>query len=185
MPRPLYPWGKSSRDPLDRRLSGSQIRSGRYGENFWPYRDSNSDPSVVHPVATRCNGYVIPTLLFTCTIRSCHTLLIRCLYLALLVYFPYFEVTKSRLMRSQCCLCVYVFHLSNLNGWSRLYDNLDMYSTAFEPILTAYFINPSHQYVYLHIRLSLLGNCSVKISVSLLGNDSLKTLPRQCILMQE
>jgi hypothetical protein len=32
MPRPLYPWGKSLRYPLDRRLGGPQSRSGRRGE---------------------------------------------------------------------------------------------------------------------------------------------------------
>jgi hypothetical protein len=31
-PRPLYPWGKSPRYPLDRRLGGLQSRSGRCGE---------------------------------------------------------------------------------------------------------------------------------------------------------
>jgi hypothetical protein len=31
-PRPLYPQGKSPRFPLDRRLGGPQIRSGRRGD---------------------------------------------------------------------------------------------------------------------------------------------------------
>jgi hypothetical protein len=39
------PPGKSLRHPLDRRLCGPQSRCGRRGENSWPYRDSNSDPS--------------------------------------------------------------------------------------------------------------------------------------------
>jgi hypothetical protein len=39
--------------PLARRLSGPQSRSGRRGENSWPYRDSNSDLSVVQPIASR------------------------------------------------------------------------------------------------------------------------------------
>jgi hypothetical protein len=30
------------------------------GENPWPYRDSNSDPSVVQPVASRYTEYAIP-----------------------------------------------------------------------------------------------------------------------------
>jgi hypothetical protein len=31
-PLPLYPWGKSSRYPMDRRLGGPQNQSGRCGE---------------------------------------------------------------------------------------------------------------------------------------------------------
>jgi hypothetical protein len=49
-PRSLYPQGKSSRYPFNRRLGGPQSRSGRREES--PYRDSNSDPSVVQPVAS-------------------------------------------------------------------------------------------------------------------------------------
>jgi hypothetical protein len=49
MPRPLYPRGKSPRYPLDRTMSGPQNRSGRRGENSWPYRDSNSKPSSSSP----------------------------------------------------------------------------------------------------------------------------------------
>jgi hypothetical protein len=59
MPRPLYPGGKSPRYPLDRRQGGPQSRSGRE-ENSWPYRDSNSDPSVVQPVTSRYTDYPIP-----------------------------------------------------------------------------------------------------------------------------
>jgi hypothetical protein len=29
------------------------------GENSWPYRDSNSDPSIVQPVASRYTDYAI------------------------------------------------------------------------------------------------------------------------------
>jgi hypothetical protein len=47
------PPGKSSRYPLDKRVGGPQSRSGRRGENSWPYRHSNSEPSVVEPVASR------------------------------------------------------------------------------------------------------------------------------------
>jgi hypothetical protein len=46
--------------PLDRRLGGPQSRSGRRGEYSGPYRDSNSDPSVVQPVASRYTEYAIP-----------------------------------------------------------------------------------------------------------------------------
>jgi hypothetical protein len=55
-PLPLYPRGKSPRYPLDRRLGGPQSQSGRLGEeNSRPFRDSNSEPSVVQPVASRYN----------------------------------------------------------------------------------------------------------------------------------
>jgi hypothetical protein len=61
-PRPLYPRGKSPRYPLDRRLGEPQSRSGRRGEeNSWPYRDTNSDPSVAQPVASRYpRSYIRP-----------------------------------------------------------------------------------------------------------------------------
>jgi hypothetical protein len=55
------PPGKSPRYPLDRRMGGPQSRSGRRRrENSWPYRDSNSDPSVVQPVASRHTDYATP-----------------------------------------------------------------------------------------------------------------------------
>jgi hypothetical protein len=59
-PRPLYPRGKSNRQPLDRTLGGPQSRSGRREANSWLYRDSNSDPSVVQLVASRYTDYAIP-----------------------------------------------------------------------------------------------------------------------------
>jgi hypothetical protein len=58
--RPLYLREKSPRYPLDKRLGGPQSRSGRRWENAWPYRDSNSDPSVFKPVASRYTDYAIP-----------------------------------------------------------------------------------------------------------------------------
>jgi hypothetical protein len=39
-PLPLYPRGKNPSYPLDTRLGGPQSRSGRRGENSWPYRES-------------------------------------------------------------------------------------------------------------------------------------------------
>jgi hypothetical protein len=52
-PQPLYPRGKCPRYLLDRRLGGPQSRSGQRGnEKIWLYRDSNSDPSLVQPVAS-------------------------------------------------------------------------------------------------------------------------------------
>jgi hypothetical protein len=56
-PRLLYPPGKSPWYPLERRLGEPQSRRR---ENFWSYRNSNSDPSVAQPVASRCTDYVIP-----------------------------------------------------------------------------------------------------------------------------
>jgi hypothetical protein len=86
-----------------------------------------------------------------------------------LACFPYFEKNKSRLMRSPC-VCVY--H-PPINFWmpEPVFMKLGMYIMAREPILTAYFINASHQSVCLYM-------C---IPLSLLGNGSVKTLPRQRI----
>jgi hypothetical protein len=58
--RRFTPWGMRSRYLLDTRLGGLQSRSGRRGENSWPYRDSNSDPSEVQSVASRYTDYSIP-----------------------------------------------------------------------------------------------------------------------------
>jgi hypothetical protein len=60
-PRPLYYRGKGPRHTSDRRLGGPQSRSGRIGEQkiFDPTRDSNSNPSVVQPVASHYTDYAI------------------------------------------------------------------------------------------------------------------------------
>jgi hypothetical protein len=65
--RPLYPREKNPRYPLYRRLGGLQSRSGRLGEVkiLDPYGDSNSNPSVVQPVASRYTDYTIPATLTT------------------------------------------------------------------------------------------------------------------------
>jgi hypothetical protein len=54
-PLPVYLRGNSPRYSMDRRLSEPQSRSGRYGDVkiLYPTEDSNSDPSVVLPVASR------------------------------------------------------------------------------------------------------------------------------------
>jgi hypothetical protein len=48
---------------LDRRLGGPQSQSGRLGEEniIEPYRDSNSEPSVVQPIASRYSGSTVST----------------------------------------------------------------------------------------------------------------------------
>jgi hypothetical protein len=51
---------KHSRYPVDRKLGGSQIRSGRCEENTFLYRDSNSDPSVAQTVTSRHTDCAIP-----------------------------------------------------------------------------------------------------------------------------
>jgi hypothetical protein len=57
-PAALTP-GKSPRYPLDMRLDEAQSRSVKRGEYSWPYRDSNSDPSFMQPVASRYTDYAI------------------------------------------------------------------------------------------------------------------------------
>jgi hypothetical protein len=51
-----------------------------------------------------------------------------------------------------------------------IFMKLGMYIMASEPVSTAYFINPSHQSVSVYVFL-----------LSLLGNGSVKTSPRQRI----
>jgi hypothetical protein len=60
MPGSLYPRGKSPRYSLDRSLVGPDSRSRQYEEEKIPYRDSNSDPSVVQHVASRYIDCAIP-----------------------------------------------------------------------------------------------------------------------------
>jgi hypothetical protein len=67
----FYPWGKSPRYPLVRRLGGPQSRSGRRGENSWLYRDSNSEPSVVQTVSSRYTDCAIPAPNLKCAERKC------------------------------------------------------------------------------------------------------------------
>jgi hypothetical protein len=50
----LFNPGERAPQPLDRRLDGHQSRSGRSGENSWPYWDSNFDSSV----ASRYTDYL-------------------------------------------------------------------------------------------------------------------------------
>jgi hypothetical protein len=65
-PRPLYPWGKSPRYPLDMRLGGLESRSGRCGEEKHLAPAGNRTPAV-HPVSRRdaTDTAVISVLHFT------------------------------------------------------------------------------------------------------------------------
>jgi hypothetical protein len=52
-PQPFYPQGKSPCYPLDRRLGGLQIRSGRGGEEKNSQLLSGLKPPIIHPAAQR------------------------------------------------------------------------------------------------------------------------------------
>jgi hypothetical protein len=76
MYRPTFSWPRNWRwvasfthwYPLDKRLGAPQSRSGQRGENSWPYRDSNSDPFVVQPIASRYTDYTNPAPFFLCIV---------------------------------------------------------------------------------------------------------------------
>jgi hypothetical protein len=65
-PRPLYHRGKSPQFPLDRRFGWTPelVWTTWKRENSSPYRDSNSDPSVVQPVAGHYTDCAIPARFF-------------------------------------------------------------------------------------------------------------------------
>jgi hypothetical protein len=67
-PRPLYPPGKSSWYPLDRRLGGPQSRSGHGGKdkNSQPLRESNRWTPIAQPVARRYTDRAITALINIC-----------------------------------------------------------------------------------------------------------------------
>jgi hypothetical protein len=100
---------------------------------------------------------------------------------AFLAYFPYFE-KKSTLMRFPCCLRLCTPPKKNFWMAGSIFIKLSMYIMAPDPISTTYFVDPSHQVVSVCVSLlPLPGNGSVKIPLSLLGNDSVKTIPRKRI----
>jgi hypothetical protein len=69
-PRPLYPWEKSPRYPLDRMLGGPQSHSGRHGEEKILDLTGTRTPtySVVQTVASRYTDYVIPAPNYSITL---------------------------------------------------------------------------------------------------------------------
>jgi hypothetical protein len=74
-------------------------------------------------------------------------------------------------MLSPCCLYVNVYPPTNFPMTEPIFMRLSMYNREPDPISTAYFINPCASLcVYL---------------LSLLGNGSVKTLPREGIHTQQ
>jgi hypothetical protein len=55
-PPPLYPQGKSTSYPLDRRLGGPQNLSGRGGEEKNSYPLPVLEPPIIQPVPLSCPG---------------------------------------------------------------------------------------------------------------------------------
>jgi hypothetical protein len=77
-------------------------------------------------------------------------------------------------------VCLHIPPLNNFWMTEPVFMKLGMYTMPPEVISTAYFINPSHQSVFLYVySLSLLGNGSVNIPLSFLGSGSVKTLQLQ------
>jgi hypothetical protein len=50
--------------PGTHRMGGPHSRSGQRGKNSWCYRDSNSDPSFVQPVASRYTDCAVSTIIY-------------------------------------------------------------------------------------------------------------------------
>jgi hypothetical protein len=58
--RPLYPRGRSPRTHwIEVGWNPEPVWTTWRRENSWPYRDSNSDPSVVQPVDSRYTDYAV------------------------------------------------------------------------------------------------------------------------------
>jgi hypothetical protein len=102
----------------------------------------------------------------------------------LLACFPYFEKIKVGLW-DHCAVCLSVYHpLINFQMTEPIFMKLGVYIMATEPISTAYFTNPFHQSVCLHVYPSYHCKTRAQSSVSLhslLGNSSVNTFPWQRI----
>jgi hypothetical protein len=72
-PRPLYPQGKSPWYPLDRRLAGSQSRSGHGGEKKNSQPLSGLEPPIIQPEALRCTIQL--PLLLPCPLLYSNTII--------------------------------------------------------------------------------------------------------------
>jgi hypothetical protein len=118
-PRPLYPWEKSPRYPLDRMVGGPQSRSTRRRtEHFCPYRESNSEPSVGQPVASRYIDY--QKLVIRCLLKYyMHCVkLFSGLYGDGEVWFSYFDASARSLRRASCCSLGECTPM-DVGGWGR------------------------------------------------------------------
>jgi hypothetical protein len=62
-PRPPYPQGKSPPYPLDRRLGGPQVRSGRCGEEKNSQSLLGLELTIVQPVAQPCTAELFQILI--------------------------------------------------------------------------------------------------------------------------
>jgi hypothetical protein len=102
-PRPLYPRGNSPRSPLARRLGGppGPVWTTWRSKNSWKYRDSNSDPSVVQPVANRYTDCPIPAQSFGNNIIKHHSSLQEVFHLVTLapllwVYYTFHKDSEEK-----------------------------------------------------------------------------------------
>jgi hypothetical protein len=110
--------------------------------------------------------FVFSTPLNTKTYRYCHVnkitqaiftnlhvssaLIMKKCFISLILFLK----NESRLMQYPCCLCVSVsLWISPINLWmpDPIFVTLHMCIMAPEPISTEYFINPSHQSVFLYL----------------------------------
>jgi hypothetical protein len=65
------PPGKEAPVPIGEEAgwASEPVRTTWRRKNSWPYRDSNSDPSVIQPVASCYTDYAIPAPLYTIYVR--------------------------------------------------------------------------------------------------------------------
>jgi hypothetical protein len=81
-PRPLYSRRKSSPVPIGQEVfrAPESFRPLWRSESSWAYRDSNSGPSVVQPVASRYTDCAVPSETRNCMtgmICTCHVIISR------------------------------------------------------------------------------------------------------------
>jgi hypothetical protein len=71
--RPLYPHGKKPWYPFDRRLGGSQSRSGRGGEEKNSQPQPGLEPPIIQPVAPALYHWAMPAHLVKQSVNICNT----------------------------------------------------------------------------------------------------------------